>query len=89
MVVAEAKPEKEYLRRRFTDTGLRRLGKFLRSWREARGWSVHELSEKTKQHEAQFYNLGGEPLPKVLGVSIAGISRIENGYYNKPAPDLL
>jgi transcriptional regulator with XRE-family HTH domain len=28
-------------------------------------------------------------LPKVLGVSIAGISRIENGYYNKPAPDLL
>lgn len=65
------------------------MGSFLRACREAKGWSVHKLSEQTKQYEAQSYKELGEPLPKILGVSIAAISRIENGNLNKPAPDIL
>ncbi|MBD1889134.1 MULTISPECIES: helix-turn-helix transcriptional regulator [unclassified Coleofasciculus] len=77
------------MRRRFTDEGLRQMGNFLRACREAKGLSVHKLSEQTKEYEARFYEGLGEPLPKVLGVSIAAISRIENGNLNKPAPDIL
>lgn len=65
------------------------MGNFLRACREAKGFSVHKLSEQTKEYEAHFYGELGESLPKVLGVSIAAISRIENGNLNKPAPDIL
>ncbi len=64
------------------------MGNFLRACREAKGLSVHKLSEQTKEYEANFYGELGA-LPKVLGVSIAAISRIENGNLNKPAPDIL
>lgn len=76
------------MRRRFTDEGLRQMGNFLRACREAKGFSVHKLSEQTKEYEANSYGELGL-LPKVLGVSIAAISRIENGNLNKPAPDIL
>lgn len=64
------------------------MGNFLRACREAKGLSVHKLSEQTKEYEANFYGELGA-MPKVLGVSIAAISRIENGNLNKPAPDIL
>lgn len=65
------------------------MGSFLRTCREAKGWSVHKLSEQTRQYETDSYTETGEPLPKILGVSVAAISRIENGNLNKPAPDIL
>lgn len=89
MAAAIDKQQKKYYRRRFTEIGLRRLGSFLRSWRERRAWSVQELSEQTKRCEAQFFRENEETPRKVMGVSIAGISRIENGYFTKPAPDIL
>ena len=89
MAAAIDKQQKKYYRRRFTDKGLRQMGSFLRSWRERRGLTVQELSEQTKRYEAQFFIEKEQTPPKVMGVSIAGISRIENGYYSKPAPDML
>lgn len=79
----------EYLNRRFTLTGKKRLGAFLRACRLAHDWSVHQLAEETRCHEAEIYRRRGETSLQSLGVSVSNISRYENGNYEKISFDQL
>ncbi len=79
----------EYLNRRFTLTGKKRLGAFLRACRLAHDWSVHQLAEETRRYEAEIYRRRGETSLQSLGVSVSNISRYENGNYEKISFDQL
>lgn len=79
----------EYLNRRFTLTGKKRLGTFLRACRLAHDWSVHQLAEETRRYEAEIYRRRGQSPQQPLGVSVSNISRYENGNYEKISFDQL
>lgn len=89
LVSVESQPGDEYLNRRFTLTGKKRLGAFLRACRLAHEWSVHQLAEETRCHEAEIYRRRGENPQQSLGVSVSNISRYENGNYEKISFDQL
>ncbi len=89
LVSVVSQPGDEYLNRRFTLSGKKRLGAFLRACRLAHNWSVHHLAEETRRHEAEIYRRRGETPQQTLGVSVANISRYENGNYEKISFDQL
>jgi len=64
---------------RFTDKGLTRLGRLLRSGREKIGCSVTETEFRTKAYESALFTATGEPVPKDIGISAATVSRYERG----------
>lgn len=89
LVSVVSQPGDEYLNRRFTLTGKKRLGAFLRACRLAHDWSVHNLAEETRRHESEIYRRRGEIPQQPLGVSVSNISRYENGNYEKISFDQL
>lgn len=89
LVSVESQPKYQYLNRRFTLTGKKRLGAFLRACRLAHDWSVHQLAEETRKYEAEIYRRRGETPEKSLGISVSNISRHENGNYEKLSFDQL
>lgn len=89
MLVSVVSQPGEYLNRRFTLTGKKRLGAFLRACRLAHEWSVHQLAEATRRHEVEIYKRRGESPQQSLGVSVSNISRYENGNYEKISFDQL
>lgn len=89
LVSVASQPEDKYLNRRFTLTGKKRLGAVLRACRLAHDWSVHQLAEETRRHEAEIYRRRGETPQQPLGVSVSNISRYENGNYEKLSFDTL
>ncbi len=89
LVSVVSQPRDEYLNRRFTLTGKKRLGAFLRACRLAHNWSVHHLAQETRRHETEIYRRRGESPQQPLGVSVSNISRYENGNYEKISFDQL
>lgn len=81
--------EAQYLNRRFTAIGKKRLGAFLRACRFAHNWSVHQLAAETRCHETLMYQQKGKKIPQSIGVSVSNISRYENGNYKQISFDQL
>jgi transcriptional regulator with XRE-family HTH domain len=84
LVSVVSQPDVEYRNRRFTITGKKRLGAFLRACRIAHGWTLEQVVERTRLYEAQMHERRGKTTTKPLGVALSNISRYENGNYEKP-----